>query len=75
MSILVPNQPDDHDRPSLTKAEPFMRRHVEIFRDFTRATGHQHPNAQTAIRNYHALLQAMNLPAPEIANRLRDLTP
>ncbi|MFH1109132.1 MAG: tetratricopeptide repeat protein [Planctomycetota bacterium] len=59
----------------LADAEPLIRRVVETLRDFTRATGHQHPHMQTALRNYRGLLEAVHLPAPEISARLRDLAP
>lgn len=59
----------------LKDAEPLSRRQVEIFRDFTRATGHQHPHLQAALKNYAGVLTALNLPEPEIRARVSDLTP
>lgn len=36
-----------------------MRRHLIIFLDFTRRTGHEHPHLRTAFGNYQRLLQEM----------------
>lgn len=50
-----------------------MRRHVEIFLKFTRASGHPHPYLQAAIRNYALLLSKMGLQEPEVRQLLIDL--
>jgi hypothetical protein len=57
----------------LAEAEPLMRRHLEIFLQFTRDTGHPHPHLQTAIGNYSALLSQMGCSEAEIQARLRSL--
>ena len=49
---------------------PLMRRVVEIFRDFGRHTGHQHPHIQAAMENHTRLLEAMDLPQDEIRRRV-----
>jgi hypothetical protein len=41
------------------EAEPLMRRGVAILVEFTRRTGHRHPNLDSAISNYANLLKAM----------------
>lgn len=43
----------------LAAAEPLMRRHVAIFVEFTRQTGHRHPYLDAAFRNYAGLLADM----------------
>ena len=43
----------------LAEAEPLMRRHLEIFVNFTRDTGHPHPHLRSAINNYGRLLIKM----------------
>jgi len=43
----------------LAEAEPLGRRVLEIFLNFTRATGHEHPHLRAAIGNYARLLEAM----------------
>ncbi len=40
----------------LAEAEPLMRRHLMIFLDFTRRTGHEHPQLRAAFANYQQLL-------------------
>jgi tetratricopeptide (TPR) repeat protein len=55
----------------LAEAEPLMRRSIAIFYQFGRATSHEHPRTQIAVRNYRALLEAMQLDEAEIAERLR----
>ena len=57
----------------LAEAEPLMRRVVEIFLNFTRATGHPHAHLQTVINNYAALLQAMDLTQAQILAKLNEL--
>ena len=57
------------------EAEPLMRRMVEIFLRFTRATGHPHPHLQAAANNYAGLLQAMGRSREEIMATLRRMAP
>ena len=57
----------------LGEAEPLMRRMVEIFLNFTRATGHPHPHLQAAIGNYAGLLEATGKSGEEIGRTLSDL--
>ncbi|MBN1570681.1 MAG: tetratricopeptide repeat protein [Acidobacteria bacterium] len=59
----------------LEESEPLMRRTVEIFKKFTRLTGHPHPHIQDAIDNYAALLQSMGLNRDEIMATLRRMAP
>jgi hypothetical protein len=61
------------DTNRLAEAEPLMRRVVEIFVQFGKATGHQHPNMQAAIENYTLLLEAMRLTEPEIKQRMAKI--
>jgi hypothetical protein len=49
------------------EAEPLMRRHVAIFVSFAKATGHEHPHLNTAVKNYAELLRAMGRSEAEIA--------
>ena len=49
------------------------RRHLEIFLDFTRTTGHEHPHLRAAIDNYTGLLQAMGQSEAEIQARLEEI--
>ena len=41
----------------LGEAEPLMRRSLEIFIEFTRRTGHQHPHLEVVSGNYSQLLR------------------
>lgn len=59
----------------LAEAEPLMRRMVEIFFKFTRATGHPHPNLQDAVNNYAGLLQEMGRSREQILASLREMAP
>jgi tetratricopeptide (TPR) repeat protein len=59
----------------LGDAEPLMRRQLEIFLNFTRATGHPHPHLQHAVDNYAALLRQMGSTGPEIRAKLHELAP
>jgi hypothetical protein len=43
----------------LSDAEPLSRRVLEIFLQFTAATGHEHPHLSAAIANYSVLLEEM----------------
>jgi hypothetical protein len=73
-------QPTSTTSPSCWKAtnrpieaEPLMRRHVEIFLDFERATGHQHPHRDAVLGNYAGLLEAMGKSDAEIRAALAGL--
>jgi tetratricopeptide (TPR) repeat protein len=59
----------------LGEAEPMMRRALDIFLQFTRTTGHQHPHLQAAINNYGLLLLAMGRTEEEIRAQLRGIAP
>ena len=48
-----------HTANRLAEAEPLSRRHVMIFLDFTRRTGHEHPHLRAALANYLGLLKAL----------------
>ena len=50
-----------------------MRRHLEVFLKFTRATSHRHPHLQAAIGNYADLLAAMGRSPPEVTANLNAL--
>ena len=54
------------DTNRLDEAEPLMRRHLVIFIDFTRRTGHEHPQLKAGIGNYRLLLQKMGKSDTEI---------
>ena len=64
-----------HSKAQHTEAEPLMRRHLEIFVSFTRATGHPHPHLQAAIGNYAVLLEEMGKTDDEILTRLQSIAP
>jgi len=57
----------------LAEAEPLMRRHLVIFLDFTRRTGHEHPNLRAALSHYVGLLQAMGRSDAEIEATIEAL--
>jgi tetratricopeptide (TPR) repeat protein len=44
----------------LAEAERLSRRNLETLLQFTRATGHEHPNFYAAVANYRALLEDMD---------------
>lgn len=50
----------------LAEAEPPMRRHVAIFVEFTRRTGHPHPHLKAAFNNYAGVLADMGKSKKEI---------
>ena len=54
-------------------AEPLMRRHLEIFLQFTRDIGHQHPHLNHALNNYRILLVAMGDSQGVAVEKLRAL--
>jgi tetratricopeptide (TPR) repeat protein len=57
----------------LAEAELLMRRAGEIFLNFTRATGHTHPDLQVAMGNYRRLLRALGRSWEEIESELSVL--
>ena len=57
----------------LAEAEPLMRRSIVVFREFNKATGHEHPHMQVAVSNYRLLLTEMNLNEEKIAERIREV--
>ncbi len=59
----------------LKEAEPLMQRHLVIFLQFTRRTGHPHPHLENAIKNYTNLLMQMGHSKDEIGARLKRLAP
>ncbi|MBW8041599.1 MAG: tetratricopeptide repeat protein [Planctomycetes bacterium] len=59
----------------LKEAEPLMERHLVIFLNFTRRTGHPHPHLEDAIENYTALLMQMGHSKDQVAARLKRLAP
>lgn len=62
-----------HAKALYADAELLMRRALLILLDFTRRTGHEHPNLQVVRKNYRALLAAMGQPEAEIEARLAQL--
>jgi tetratricopeptide (TPR) repeat protein len=61
------------DTNRLAEAEPLSRRHLLIFLDFTRRTGHEHPHLHAALANYAGILKAMGWSKPKIQAQLRAL--
>jgi len=59
----------------LSEAEPYSRRTVEVFVQFTRATGHPHPHLEVAVNNYGGLLMAMGRTQQESIEVLREILP
>ena len=59
----------------LKEAEPLMERYLVIFLQFTRRTGHRHPNLDAAIKNYTVLLMEMGHSRDEVEGRLKSLAP
>jgi tetratricopeptide (TPR) repeat protein len=62
------------DTSGLAEAEPLMRRHVDIFINFERRTGHAHPHREAALRNYADLLKAMGKSEAEVKGAISSLT-
>jgi hypothetical protein len=54
----------------LTEAEPLSRRHLQIFAEFCRRTGHEHPHFRAALSNYSGLLSAMGISEDGIRTRV-----
>ena len=59
----------------LAEAEPLMERHLGIFLQFTRCTGHNHPHLKDAINNFVGLLTQMGHSKEQITARLQHLDP
>jgi hypothetical protein len=57
----------------LAEAEPLIRRHVAIFVEFTRRTGHPHPHLKAAFANYAVLPAAMGKSQAEIEAACAEL--
>src|SRR5262249_14880466 len=57
----------------LAEAEPLSRRHLCIFIEFTRRTGHEHPHLRAACENYGILLQALGRSAEAIEAEIASL--
>jgi tetratricopeptide (TPR) repeat protein len=55
------------------EAEPMMRRSLEIFFQFTAATGHEHPHLRDAIANYTDLLKQKGCSPEEMSAQLDDV--
>ena len=64
-----------YENAQYNDAEPLMERHLVIFLEFTRRTGHPHPHLNDAINNYAALLAQMGQTKAQIAARLQSLAP
>jgi|CXWL01.1.fsa_nt_gi tetratricopeptide (TPR) repeat protein len=62
------------DTKRLDEAEPLMRRSARILSDFTRRTGHEHPNGQIVLRNYAGLLRALDKSEAEVESLLAELS-
>ena len=58
----------------LAEAEPLMRRHLAVFIDFERRTGHPHPHRDMASRNYAGVLAAMGKGEAEIKAAIDGVT-
>ena len=58
----------------LAEAEPLSRRQLDIILQFTRATGHPHPNLQVAASNYAGLLIQMGRSREEALAQLNAVT-
>jgi hypothetical protein len=54
----------------LAEAEPLMRRALRILVQFTRRTGHEHPNLRGVGSNYVSLLDKMGLGDEEIQRKV-----
>jgi hypothetical protein len=57
----------------LADAEPLSRKHLEIFLQFTAATGHEHPHLSAAIDNYVGLLEEMGRSPAQIHAQLEGI--
>ena len=79
-----PDQPDVANRLNnlaqllqatnrLGDAEPLMRRALAIYANFTRETGHEHPNLEIVRSNYLGFLEEMGLSDEEIERKIADI--
>jgi len=59
----------------MAEAEPLMRRVVEIFMNFTRATGHPHPKLMDAVDNYRSLLMEMGKSQDDADAQIKSICP
>jgi len=59
----------------IQEAEPLMRRVIEIYQQFTRATGHLHPDLWDVVDNYGTVLEAMGESRKQVVATLRKLAP
>ncbi|MFM7832894.1 MAG: tetratricopeptide repeat protein, partial [Planctomycetaceae bacterium] len=57
----------------LSEAEPLSRRMVEIFIEFTRDTGHEHPHFERFLGSYRSILGSLGLDTAATESRLRSL--
>ncbi len=57
----------------LDEAKLLMRRMVEIFLNFTRDTGHQHPHLTTVLANYVGLLIEMGNTQEQALEKVRAI--
>jgi tetratricopeptide (TPR) repeat protein len=57
----------------LNEAEPLYRRGVGVLTQFTRTTGHQHPNLEAVRANYVQALTALGRSKAEIEAALRSV--
>ncbi len=61
------------DTNRLADAEPLMRRGFQILISFTRRTGHEHPDFQTARANYAGILKELGRSETDIRAELSKL--
>ena len=61
------------DTNRLGEAEPLMRRAIIAILNFTRKTGHEHPQLNLVLENYAGLLAEIALPEEEVQARLNSL--
>ncbi|MDQ3776206.1 MAG: tetratricopeptide repeat protein [Pseudomonadota bacterium] len=57
----------------LPEAESLSRRHLAILLDFTRRTGHPHPNLDAGLANYKAILKHRGRSEAEVEADIRAL--
>jgi hypothetical protein len=55
----------------LSEAEPLSWRMVSIFVGFGKATGHEHPHMQAALRNYIGILTQMGMSEQEAISKIQ----
>jgi tetratricopeptide (TPR) repeat protein len=61
------------DTNRLSEAEPLMRRALEIYLQFTAATGHEHPHLNMALENYSVFLKEMGRSPAQIRAQLEGI--